>query len=55
MDPFVFFENREIDLEDLFSVNKTKEDDITHLFRKLGHCMDKKVIFGGISPPWRNI
>lgn len=42
MDPFAFFENREIDLEDLFSVNNNKENDISHLFRKLGHCMDKK-------------
>lgn len=42
MDPFAFFDNRELDLEDLFSDKKTKEDDIAQLFKKLGHCMDKK-------------
>lgn len=42
MDPFAFFDNRELDLEDLFSDKKPRDDDIAHLFRKLGHCMDKK-------------
>lgn len=42
MDPFAFFDNRELDLEDLFSDKKSREDDLAQSFRKLGHCMDKK-------------
>lgn len=42
MGPFAFFDNRELDLEDLFSDSVNKDNDINQLFRKLGHCMDKK-------------
>lgn len=42
MDLFSFFDNWDIDLEELFSETANKKNDIVYLFRKLGHNMDKK-------------
>lgn len=55
MDLFAFYENRELDLEDLFSENANKDYDIIHLFRKLGHVRDKGATYGGLCQPWKNI